>query len=343
MSKKIELSTLAFEIFALCIILMYKNVSTAEHYDMVYRLQLYHYEGPPKIQQPFSADTLIAGTIDTLVAKIFDAYDVWRSEYETPDSGRMYIRWKVEDLYENELTRGNLLSDTVGHIVVVNSQNVYRGYRIIASFKEVFKDTLHLFVKPVSKPHILRIFPEKTKKPYYDIRKDTLQLTKSVTAVYAVILDQFGNFIHYGKDFIWSCSDTTLIVTPGDTSVGECILTATTTNFTSARIIVRNIKEGIVDTFTVINNIVNTTFDKNQKITVISNPVFYTDQGKLRIQFPFTANRTICFYTLSGNCVSSLQTRDACCSIVLRPGVYILTAGVVGMCQSTSTLVRVSR
>jgi hypothetical protein len=319
-------------------------MSSAQHYDMVYHLQLYHSEGSPHLQAPVFSDTIIAGTSDTLVAKIFDRNNIWYPGYEKPDSGRMYIRWKVEAPYDGSASiENNLLSDTVGHLVIFKPRQGYRTYRIIASFKGVCKNTANIVVKPFPRPNILTIQTEKSNKISIKMDIDTLLLTKVVTSVYAVIRDPFGNFVHYSKDAVWSSSDTTSIVTtPGNTSAGECILTATTANFISAKVIVRDKKEGLFDTLTVINNIVNTAIKEDKNFAVISNPVFYTDQGKLRIQFPFTANRTIRFYTLSGNCVNLLKTSNKFCSVVLQPGVYVVTIGVAGMNHPTSIRVLVS-
>jgi hypothetical protein len=337
MSKRIELSTLVIEIFVICILLISKNVYSAEHYDMVYRVQLYHHEGSPLLQTPIISDTIIAGTTDTLVAKNFDVKNVWLSDYERPDSGRMYIRWKIESLDRYAPTESIVLSDTVGHIVIVNPYRAYDTYRIIASFKGGIKDTAFLFVKPLPKPAILRIQTEKNRRIYSDMKIDTLRLTVTVTTVYAVIFDQFGNFVRYATHVIWSSSDTTSIITAaGDTATGECILTANAENFISAKIIVRDNKEGLVDTVTVINNIVNTAIKENKNFADISNPVFYTDQGKLRIQFPFTANRIVRFYTLSGNYVKTFKLDSQSCQFILPPGVYAVTSCIADVNESAS-------
>jgi hypothetical protein len=341
MSKIIELSTLAIEMFVVLVLLMYKNVS-AEHGDMVYHIQLYHHEGSPSLQRPLVSDTTDVGTNDTIVAKIFDVRNVWLPEYEKPDSGRMYIHWKVEAEFEDELTESNLLSDTVGCIVIVNSQRAYRNYKIIVSFKGGSIDTAFLFIKPVCRPLNLTIQTEK--RWIYSGRIDTLHLSNFITPLYAVVLDQFDNFVRYANDAVWSSSDTTsIVITNGDTSTGECILTVNAETFKNTKVILQSMKNSSGDTIIVVNNFVTTALTKDQNSTVLSEPVFYVDKDKLRIQFPFAAHRIVRFYSLSGNFVNSLMTNDACCSVVLRPGMYIFTAGIAGMGHLTSNRVLVSR
>jgi hypothetical protein len=344
MKKRIELSNLTLAIFVLCILLISKYVPSAEHGDVVYRVQLYHHEGSPLLQTPVHSDTIIAGTTDTFVAKVFDRNNVWRSDYERSDSGRMYIRWKFEKMYGYGSPESIVLSDTVGHIVIVSSSQAYSSCRIIVSFMGGMKDTVLLCVKPLPVPDILSIQTEKNRRIYLDMKIDTLRLTAAVTLVYAVILDQLGNFVRYATHAVWSSSDTASIVTtPGDSATGECILKANTEKLKNAKIIVWDSMNNSGDTLTVINNIVTASFRGSKQITSGANPVFYKDQGKLRVQFPFAATRIVRFYTLSGNCVSSLMTTNSGCSVVLPPGVYIADLQNASVGHSIRTRILIGR
>jgi len=192
-------------------------------------LAIYNKVGQPGINDnlpyapPTTTDTITAGDTVLLVGKLFDHNAVWLDAYERATAP---VSWSVVELSGNPPT-GKLLPRT-GYLSRLIPENAYNTIYAIATFDErgiVLRDTVRFYVKPGAPTHLV-IEPGSNpmSSPNSNNPAGTITLSSrdTVRYVYAVLRDQFGNFVSFSTSTDWNSLDTALITADdGITTVGE--------------------------------------------------------------------------------------------------------------------------
>ncbi len=169
-----------------------------------YTIRLYDKPGDPfKLTALGKEVTITAGNFFTVYGHIFDTNEVWMSHFDQD------IKWKLT----SGSTDASIDSDQ-GNLTTFNSKKIGK-YTLRADFAD--PDSKN---RPPSRKDLdIIVIPD---KPYsLQIIKDTLNLTAPQpfdtirfgeddhwTVIYAVVIDQYGNFIRYAEDADWKSKDS---------------------------------------------------------------------------------------------------------------------------------------
>lgn len=188
-----------------------------------YTVGIYRKEGIPANSQPYvvpqKVDTLIAGTLNTLDAKIFDQKPMWLSEYENIAISKKLISWQITriDGYGTPL---DTLGARTGHLISFQPTHAYNNLLITAQFKEgniSISGSVQVYIKPGTATHLVI---EQSSNPngeflvkdnpidtvFFDIR-DTLK------NAYAILRDANGNYVKQSQSTNWTSGKPSLIRT----------------------------------------------------------------------------------------------------------------------------------
>lgn len=229
-----------------------------------HELALYPKIGQPGINEnlpydpPSVADTIRAGDTIQLVAKIFDHNHIWLSSYEHAGSP---ITWRVQEISGNPPT--GTLNPRNGHLSNFAPENAYNRLYVIARFSQngiSVSDSAQFYVRPGAPHHVvLEAGSETGPNPMSSPNDDdpagsvTISSRDTVVNIYAVLRDQFGNFVDYSKVNTWVSKDTSL-VTAGDgiKAIGEARIIRATGGGGQTLIIGTNNTYGFSDTVSVV-------------------------------------------------------------------------------------------
>ncbi len=169
---------------------------------------------------PVIADSVIAGQDFTrLYAKVFDANGVWLQSYETSDDLGNQISWTVAHGAEATLDAA-----AGGH----NTIRVLKAYQTITLVAQIGGAAVsaRFYVEPGPAHHLV-IEGTATIASFTDddpLTELVIAADKLSTSAYAVLRDQWGNFVGYGQRTRWAASDSAIFAAlDGFAEVGEGI------------------------------------------------------------------------------------------------------------------------
>jgi hypothetical protein len=185
----------------------------------------------PKVGTPNLTDnapygptvTVSAGQILPLYAKIFSTNNEWLSSFE---GGSAAISWTVTELTGG--TNSGTLNIYSGSITQFTGTKAYQAVRVTATFTGGITKSITILIQPGPATQLV-IEPDTTGKSAYP---NTVHRAGSVTigggadsiSVYAVLRDQYNNFVTFSNPTIWSSRDTSQVkVSNGIAAYGEGI------------------------------------------------------------------------------------------------------------------------
>lgn len=183
----------------------------------------------PKIGAPDSVNnapygpsiTVTAGQVLPLDAKIFSISNEWLSAYEGSGAA---ITWTLFEL--TRATNSGTLSAATGSFTQFTGTKAYQAVRVTATFTGGISASITILIQPgpVSK---LVIEPDTTGRSAYPNAAHragsvTIGGTATAISVYAVLRDQYNNFVAFSNPTIWLSRDSTQVtVTNGIPAYGE--------------------------------------------------------------------------------------------------------------------------
>ncbi len=188
--------------------------------------------GPANTAYPGPGQVIIdsAGKALPVVAKVFDKAGDWLSSFETPSSP---VTWSIVELQGNtDVPTGTLPQPQTGDKTVLMATKANNTILVIAEFAQNgqdFKDSIKVTVAP-GKPDHLSLEPsaDAFASPHKDNPEDTVLIPGNATNayVYAVIRDQYGNFISASQSTGWLSRDVSAVtVDDGQKSLGQGVIT----------------------------------------------------------------------------------------------------------------------
>lgn len=185
-------------------------------------MEFYPQAGDPRNQSPLpDKDTLAAGESIEIFAKLFNGKGEWLEEYETEDSLLSRITWQLSDNdAELEVSEGNStsFSSTVAHkTYTVTGVYSYRGVTVAKS--------IEIYVKPGPADHfdiqpdsiVTSLDSEDDFTEYYFGRNEDELI------VWAVVRDQYGNYVSHAQNALWRSTDTEFADVSGRTASSALI------------------------------------------------------------------------------------------------------------------------
>lgn len=168
-----------------------------------------------------SIDTITAGDSLPLVGKLFDNRGVWLGQYEAPGAP---VQWTVSEL--GGTPPSGILTQRDGFVSAFLARNARNRLYVIAQYTAgSFADTVQFYVQAGSATHlVLEASPDPAISPTEDnpIGSITVGQRDTVANVYAVLRDQFGNFVGYASDLDWNSTNAGVVTAgPGNTNIGE--------------------------------------------------------------------------------------------------------------------------
>ncbi len=247
-------------------------------------LSLYPHTGTPDVNNntPYppvtSIDTIRAGDIDTLNAKVFDKNGTWLSAYERSTAP---ISWRIEEVAGSGST--GTLSTASGNVSIFMPTRAYNTVYAIGEYREfgtVIADTVKFFIMPTTPTHVvLEASSNVMVSPNADNPAGSITLgTKdTVGSVYAVYRDRFNNFVEYVNQATWRMSDSTFVsVAPGITAVGEGRITRKSAGGGNTSVIVQSLLyPNMLDTVTVL--LATITYDSLRILDSKGTPISVLD------------------------------------------------------------------
>ncbi|MBD3391515.1 MAG: hypothetical protein GF418_05660, partial [Chitinivibrionales bacterium] len=218
-------------------------------------LVLYPKSGQPDIgqNQPFAdqadvADTVTAGEGFDIYANLFDINDVWLSDYASVDSLADDISWEI-------IADGGVsLANTSGASTTVNAEKAWQTIKVVASYKDVAADTVTLYVKPGAPHHlVIEASGAVTKLNQDDSLKTTIIPENETTRyVYAVIRDQYGNFVELSDSTQWTSTDVNIVTVAAGQTQAQGLITRQTTSQSQTTVTAASLRySGLQNTITV--------------------------------------------------------------------------------------------
>ncbi len=167
-----------------------------------------------------------------LYAKIFDHNGEWLSLYETDANYAAYIGWDVTD--DENVDRSSYLNTTSGNAVQFSATRAHHTYEIVAVFEDSVgnkhADTAIVFIRPgAASKLVIEGDPDaRTKFPNEPNEKTKVTLTSTILdqSVYAILRDQYDNFVAYSTGNTWTSGNTAYAsVAERNNAVGEGVIT----------------------------------------------------------------------------------------------------------------------
>lgn len=165
------------------------------------------------------ADTVLvarAGVDFPLVAKVFDHNAVWLAEYETGAHDAEF-NWELIDQGGVAVPTGSLTG--AGYANTFLATEAFRTVQVVVTFSRPGgiprTDTVDIRVV-AGEPHhvVIEANPDAADaSPTNDDPIDTVTIspTDTIAVVYAVIRDQYGNYVANSQSTDWASADTTLV------------------------------------------------------------------------------------------------------------------------------------
>lgn len=198
------------------------------------RMALYPAAGTPDIAGNLAyppAITATAGQPVPLYSKIFSTNNEWLSSYEGANAP---MTWTITDPLGNPTTAGTLNTYT-GSMAAFAGTKAYQSVRVTATFTGGITQSIIITIQPAAASQLV-IEPDATGKTAYPNvahRAGTVTIggTSTAISVYAVLRDQFGNFVSFSDPTTWTSRNSSVVGdSVGNASVGEgiCIRIAAT-------------------------------------------------------------------------------------------------------------------
>jgi hypothetical protein len=202
------------------------------------QIVIYRKLGDPTPYFPFPAiDTIMAGSTDTLVGKIFDRNGKWLSRFENIAVSKNLISWTIQRISGPALSPSDTVDDLstkTGHITTFTPKIAYSTYHIVVQYKDSIKtriDSANIYVLPGPADHLV-IEPSATitgnslinDNPFVP---DTIHFGSNDNQMhaFAIIRDRYGNFVRYSTNTLWTSLNSQLVTTAvGVATYGEGIV-----------------------------------------------------------------------------------------------------------------------
>jgi fibro-slime domain-containing protein len=205
-------------------------------------LQLYSKPGTPNTPDnpPLgSRDTATAGQSFPLYAHVFDSLQVWQPNNDS------LVTWTITDALGNPL-----LSTTTGDSTAFTPTEAFGSVIITATFRDpanpskIITKSLTVYIKPGPGTHIVIEADSLARTTRNDRPVQVISVDKNVTAtVYAVVRDQYGNFVRFATNASWTVRDPLIAAatpksgapwtaTVSELSYGNTVLTASEAGLT---------------------------------------------------------------------------------------------------------------
>jgi hypothetical protein len=197
--------------------------------DTPFSLVIYPKEGipgPPNQAYPASV-TIDPGDTLPLVAKVFDRQNIWLSQFETDTAP---ITWKIVSLSSG--LPCDVLTSTIGFKTSFIATSGYNACRILATFSQegsLVSDTVVVATLPrcCTKQLTIEASPDFNVSPNSVNRLGTIRFwcQQLFQSVYAIIRDQYGNYVSLSGQTVWQSRDTSIAeIAGGGTAPGEGII-----------------------------------------------------------------------------------------------------------------------
>jgi fibro-slime domain-containing protein len=241
------------------------------------RLDLYSKPGQPsaanKYPDPTVTDTVTAGTALPLYAEIFDQNNVWLSEYEN-NPGPM--TWRIQELAGNPPS-GVLTVNQIPSSATFVPRRAYNTLYVVAELGTngaLISDMVKIYVKPSAADHVvIESSPNAASSPNADNPVGTIAFGPMDTLkyAYAVLRDQYGNFVGPFTQALWQSADISLVNSQsGIAGLGEGMIVRKG-NAGATSVIVHNADFTLADTASILLNTI--TYDSLRIVTPDNAPI----------------------------------------------------------------------
>jgi hypothetical protein len=195
-------------------------------------IALYAADGDPKTMVPYPDPNQpmwdSAGTPIPVVAKVFDRAGIWLNSYER---GTSPVTWNIVELAGNTDIPTGSLTPATGYKASVTPIRFNNSIWVIGEFQEngqTYLDTIRITVLAGKIHHlVLENDPRMEASPHSD-NPDTLveiPSNEKFGVIYAVIRDQYQNFISASQRTAWQSLDTAVVtVADGQKSLGQGVI-----------------------------------------------------------------------------------------------------------------------
>jgi hypothetical protein len=171
--------------------------------------------------------TATAGVPFSIVAKLFDNKGMWLNAYERIGAP---FAWTISDASVGSLdSLHGFLTNFIG-------RKAYSTTTITATFQEngiTLTQSISIYVTPGPANHLtLEADTSRATSPNSDNRAVRISIDSSSTTanVYAILRDQFGNWVGYSMHTTWSVLDSSRVTAaPGITTIGQGTVTRVAT------------------------------------------------------------------------------------------------------------------
>ncbi|MFP4417313.1 MAG: fibro-slime domain-containing protein [Chitinispirillaceae bacterium] len=245
----------------------YESLPVEVEYGGPSTMELYDFAGNPAgksaLNTPPLSYTVNAGDTLEVYAKLFDNNGYWLSEYETSTSP---IAWSLIELSGGEQT-GHLTS-TSGHTTGFSPRLANRSVYIVATWEQngnVLNDTVKIRTDhgPVNR---LSIQADTTHVNGRDLDQITMSPRDTIRHAYAVLRDEFDNFISAAEFAQWESLDSSIAqANSGALLLGEGIILRRSDSTSQVKVVATSDDARFSDTLTV--NISQITFTDIEIVT----------------------------------------------------------------------------
>jgi hypothetical protein len=178
------------------------------------------------LPSPATAIAVAAGDTLSMTARVLDQANLWLADYATITAP---ISWRIEQLIGNPPT--DSLVAVAGYMAGFSSRRAYNSVYVIATFElgaKQFSDTVTITVGSGAASHLsIEPNPNWQGSPNHDNPVDSITLlsNQNNVKVYAMIRDNYGNFVGYSLHTAWQTRDSSVAgVENGITGVGEGVI-----------------------------------------------------------------------------------------------------------------------
>ncbi|MBD3320389.1 MAG: hypothetical protein GF350_04755 [Chitinivibrionales bacterium] len=172
-----------------------------------------------------SIDTIAAGDSLQLVAMLFDHQDWWLSQYNNASSP---VQWSIARLQGTAAS--SVLSPRTGNASMFKPVDAFSRVYLIATYDvdgRYRADTVQAYVKAGDVHHlVLEASADRNMSPNDDNPAGTIVIDTSdtISNVYAILRDQYGNWVDYSKSTQWRTpltGDILVKAVAGNVNLGE--------------------------------------------------------------------------------------------------------------------------
>ncbi len=201
-------------------------------------IMLYPAEGPPgpgNVAYPDPNQVILdsAGKALPVVAKVFDKANDWLQSYETSASP---VNWNIIEQAANTDIPTGSVAPLAGDKTSLSATRAGNTILVVATFSQggqTYKDSIKVTVLPGKPNHLsLEPVPDASASPHKDNPADSVVIAQNQKNgfVYAVIRDQFGNYISASLNTGWLSHNVNVVTAAdGQKSLGQGIITSADT------------------------------------------------------------------------------------------------------------------